>query len=40
MEIPLDLVDLGKATVETRQRMHAPIFFDGVSWQYYSPQWE
>jgi hypothetical protein len=35
MNLPLDLVYLGKATIETKQRLMSPIFFDGVSYQYY-----
>jgi hypothetical protein len=33
----LDLVDLGKATRETKHLTISPLWFDGVSYQFYRP---
>jgi hypothetical protein len=39
MKRRLALVDLGKATKETKQFAVSPIFYDGVSYQYFRPWW-
>lgn len=38
MTTNLDLVDLGQATVETRLQTPSPIWYDGVSFQFFR-QW-
>jgi hypothetical protein len=39
MRLKLDVVDLGRAKVETKQSTIAPIFYDGVGYQYFYPWW-
>jgi hypothetical protein len=34
-----DIVDLGTASIETREPVYPPIFFDGVSFQFFRPFW-
>jgi hypothetical protein len=35
----LAIVDLGAASVETREPISPPIFFDGISFQFFQPFW-
>jgi hypothetical protein len=32
-----DIVELGTASIETRQPVYPPVFFDGLSFQYFRP---
>jgi hypothetical protein len=34
-----DIVDLGAASVETREPISPPVFFDGISFQFFLPFW-